>query len=106
MRRSVVFALSFRVSPLCVAALLLVLPTKLPAQIFFPIIPIQTPETPKKFSPDVEAKMKELIERITTAKGKIYDKRMAEMVQEVVKVTGLDPEKAKALENPAHAAAA
>src|SRR3954467_4744316 len=99
MRRSVAVARGFRVLPCCMAALLVILPARLPAQIFLPIIPgLTVPEPPKKFSPEAEAKLKELIERISKAKGKIYDKKMTEMVDEVVKVTGLEAEKAKVLQ--------
>src|SRR6478752_8682390 len=94
---------SRRVAPWLLAAVALICPGPMQAQFIFPFLPglEALAQANKKLSPEVEAKMKEFIQRMTAARGKIYTKRMEEEVQEVVKVTGLDAEKAKELEKPA-----
>src|SRR3954453_7467382 len=92
-----------RLAAWLLAAATFALSTESRAQFIFPFLPglEALAQANKKLSPEVEAKMKEFIQRMTAARGKIYTKRMEEEVQEVVKVTGLDAEKAKALEKPA-----
>src|SRR4051794_25475931 len=94
---------SRRLAPWLLAAVALICPAQIHAQFIFPFLPglEALVQANKKLSPEVEAKMKEFMQLMTTARGKIYTKRIEEELQELVKVTGLDAEKARALEKPA-----
>src|SRR4051794_10308986 len=96
---------SRRLAPWLLAAVALICPAQIHAQFIFPFPFLPglkaLAQANKKLSPEVEAKLKEFMQRMTAARGKIYTKRMEEEVQEVVKVTGLDAAKAKSLEKPA-----
>ena len=64
--------------------------------------PEEPPPKPKvTFSPEVEKKFAEVLDKITEAKRRIWSERAQKEIADIVKVAGAAPESAKSLETAA-----
>ncbi len=104
MRRTLQFRHTVGVARVAGLAIVLGLSTALPAAKSETLEPNEPAARKIEFSPDIEQKLARFFEEAITAKRAELAKRLTADIADVQEVTGLDAEKAKALQGPANAA--